>query len=375
MDQLAAVPNGRALRVVFDHQIFAAQIHGGISRYFIGLAEHLSEFAVDSRIVAPLYFTNRLKSADSVSVYGKHVSWSPRKVVAAQRLGEHLQRPLANMLRADIVHETYFHRARLAPKSSKLVLTVYDMIFELNPGIPDAEVTIRNKRLALERADHIICISESTRRDLLQFYPHLEDRASVTLLGFDSDFRTELTMSRPHGRPYILYVGMRRDYKNFAGLLSAYASSTRLQNEFDLVCVGHQAFNSDELDEINTLGLLQKVHSRSAHNDTELRNWYSHAAVFAYPSLYEGFGIPPLEAMASGCPVVCMNISSVPEVCGPAAEYGEPDKPDSIRVALENVVFSEQRSAALREAGLKQMRRFSWRECARQTSDVYRSLM
>jgi glycosyltransferase involved in cell wall biosynthesis len=278
------------------------------------------------------------------------------------------------MLGADIVHETYYSPVRAAPRRSRIVTTIHDMIYELNPDIPRAETYIANKRASLQRADRIICVSENTRRDLLHFYPHLEERTAVVLHGFDPPTSTAADAASLHARPYMLYVGMRwRGYKNFKGLLEAFASSNRLQQEVDLVCVGGGAFNAEELGTMREFGVVDRVIQRDA-DDAELHRWYSHAHLFVYPSLYEGFGFPPLEAMASSCPVVALRSSSIPEVCGAAVEYAEPGNPASLTAALELVAFSSERRAELAAAGRERTRAFSWEECARRTASIYRGL-
>jgi glycosyltransferase involved in cell wall biosynthesis len=164
-----------------------------------------------------------------------------------------------------------------------------------------------------------------------------------------------------------------RGYKNFEGLLAAYASSDRLKAELDLVCVGGGAFSADEQGRIADAGLAAKVFQYDA-NDTALQAFYRGAQLFVYPSLYEGFGIPPLEAMAADCPTVCMHVSSMPEVCGEAVEYAYPDQPESLRAAVERVALSDERANELRAAGRERLKLFSWRECARQHSELYKSL-
>jgi glycosyltransferase involved in cell wall biosynthesis len=367
--------NPAALKVAFDHRIFVTQQFGGITRYFAGLTTHLPEFGTDARIIAPLHISDRLTRLPRSRVIGVHAGQFRGRFRAARLLGDALHAPLTRAYGADIVHETYFDPRRLAPKKCALVLTVYDMIFEMKPEIPHADFTVANKKAAIERADKIICISESTRRDLIRFYPQAESRAVVTLLGFDAEFERDEDETEPplHPAPYLLYVGMRRDYKNFSGLLDAYASSPTLKAGFDLVCISNEPFTDDERRAISDLGLGDKVFQRRA-SDMELRRWYTHAALFAYPSLYEGFGIPPLEAMAAGCPVVCMRTSSIPEVCGDAAEYADPDAPESLGVALERVANSANRAAELRSAGRQRVSQFSWRRCAEETNKVYRSL-
>jgi glycosyltransferase involved in cell wall biosynthesis len=129
-----------------------------------------------------------------------------------------------------------------------------------------------------------------------------------------------------------------RGYKNFEGLLAAFAASPRLSDAFDIVAVGGGAFTPEERASIEAKRLDGKFHQRNA-SDAELWRFYRQAALFAFPSLYEGFGIPPLEAMAANCPVVTMNVSSMPEVCGDAAEYALPGDQASLTVAMENVLF------------------------------------
>jgi glycosyltransferase involved in cell wall biosynthesis len=360
--------------VAFDHRIFAYQRYGGVSRYFTRLVEHLPEFQFDSKIISPLYITEYLRGLPKGSVWGRYVATSDKATRRAFLLGEMLHRPLALAYGTDIVHETYHHPRHLAPKGAKIVVTIYDMIHEI---LPPGEATAAVKRdiaLQVARADSVICISESTRQDLLQVHPEIGAKTEVVLLGFDPvDAAPPATPQ--HGRPYLLYVGMRwRGYKNFDGLLSAYAASEPLKSQFDLVCVGGGQFSPEESQKIEAAGLGGKVFQYAA-DDAALQNFYRHAQLFVYPSVYEGFGIPPLEAMAANCPVVCMRVSAMPEVCGDAAEYATPDQPESLQAAMEKVALSAERADGLRSAGRERLNLFSWRECARQTSEIYKSLL
>jgi glycosyltransferase involved in cell wall biosynthesis len=355
----------KPIRVAFDHRIFLYQKHGGVSRYLVRLAEHLGGFGVHARIFPSLHVNEHLRDLPRMQVWGIQVKQSYNQERFGRRLGEALFGPLARLDRAQIVHETYFSPVAIAPPGRPVVLTIYDMIYERYPGFKDAEQLIENKRAAIARADRIVCISESTRRDLLAFYPEVEDRTSVTLLGFDPDFSTDQSPEAPHGRPYILYVGMRwRGYKNFAALIEAFGGSPALRRDFDLICIGGGDFSDEERGLMERAGVADRVLRREA-GDSELRRWYRHAQLFAYPSLYEGFGIPPLEAMAADCPVVCVS----------AAEYAEPGDTASLRDALERVALSSGRADELRKAGRERIQRFSWRECARQTALVYRNAL
>lgn len=233
---------------------------------------------------------------------------------------------------------------------------------------------IQWKTASINRAEWIICISEHARQDLIRFHPHVADRTSVVHLGFDPPTAAPEDTVRPHQRPYLLYVGMRRDYKNFTGLVEAFAASSRLPHDFDVVCVGDEPFRPSECDALASAGVAGNFLQVEA-DDAALQKWYSHACLFVYPSLYEGFGIPPLEAMAAGCPVVATRVSSVPEVCGDAAEYAYPEDSDSLRAALEHVAYSEERAQALRALGHQRHKQFSWDKCARETTAIYKSLL
>lgn len=362
--------NASRLRTAFDHRIFVAQAHGGISRYFAGIAPLMAAHGCDARIIAPLHQNAYIPELPSSLVWGRRIPRFRGSRRLAMTINDTLAAPLAKAHGARIVHETYFDEKRHAPLGVAIVLTVYDMIHELFPEIMRDPQTIRHKAAAIRRADRILCISDSTRRDLLRFFPEVEARTSVTLLGFDGQFSSHGVTSIADSRPYLLHVGARSGYKNFAALLDAYAVSLRLPSDFDLVCVGNAPFTPAEGEVISRYGLEQKVRLVRA-GDEELHQLYAGAAVFVYPSLYEGFGIPPLEAMAANCPVIAVNRSSVPEVCGEAAGYSPDGSAETLRAAIESVVYSPHRTAELRAAGQVRLARFSWERTAAATAACY----
>lgn len=289
-------------------------------------------------------------------------------------------KPIINRLQPDIIHETYYSLNSYAPKSAKRVVTVYDMIHERFPSLFNAgHFNTEAKRIAVQRADHVICISEHTRKDLVELFNVDENKLSVVYLGYDSMQRHDCENSMVYrflgGRPYLLYVGFRGGHKNFEGIVKAYASSYFLRKSYSLIFFGGGNFNDAEIRLFLDLGLDMNNISQLSGGDQLLASCYQGAAAFIYPSLYEGFGIPPLEAMSCDCPVICTNASSVPEVVGEAGEYFEPDQIDSIRYAIERVLKSSKRRAELIENGRIRCHIFSWARTASETLNIYRKVI
>jgi glycosyltransferase involved in cell wall biosynthesis len=170
-------------------------------------------------------------------------------------------------------------------------------------------------------------------------------------------------------------VGGRAGYKNFEGLLKAYGARPDLQKNYDLIVFGGGTLTTQESELIKLLGIPVEKIRHVTGDDAVLGELYQHAAVFVYPSFYEGFGIPPLEAMSFDCPVVCSNASSIPEVVGDAAVMIDPASPDMIGWAIEAVLSDPVMRQSLIERGRERLKWFSWQACARQTVDVYRQVL
>lgn len=366
------------MNVIFDYQIFAEQRFGGISRYFCSLAAELSKHPdVQPRILAPLHVNAYLRTGSAADrVVGCHVNRLPKTGRIIRAASAALFRPLSNVFRPDIVHETYYAEKPTSRAGVARVVTVYDMIHERFPeSFPAGDRVAEFKAATVKRADHVFCISESTRRDLMELHRLPEDRVSVTYLGCDVIRESAVTIQSLVGDgPYLLYVGARGGYKNFLGLLRAYAASPWLNGNFRLVCFGGGPFSLGERSTIRELNIPESNVVQLGGADDRLGTLYRNAAAFVYPSLYEGFGIPPLEAMSVGCPVACSQTSSIPEVVGDAGEYFDPNSVDSMRFAIEQMLASPTRLNSLAQMGRVRQAQFSWERCARETLDVYRRL-
>jgi glycosyltransferase involved in cell wall biosynthesis len=250
------------------------------------------------------------------------------------------------------------------------------MIHERFPEyFPGWDRTAITKQRAVERADHVICISENTRRDLLEICDIRPERVSVVHLGFNSPQTQSIPAGSLIDGPYLLHVGIRSGYKNFQRLLVAYAGNPALHERYRLVCFGGRKFSHAEEHQRKALGLAEDRLVWLGGSDSVLMQLYRHAAAFVYPSLYEGFGIPPLEAMAHDCPVVCSNSGSIPEVVGDAGEFFDPCDTAAIAQAIGNVAGSQARADELRTLGRQRITRFTWEQCASGTHAVYSALL
>lgn len=381
------------MRIAYDHQAFCLQKTGGISRYFCRLAEELA-LTQQVGIFAPLYRNQYLNALPKDLVHGYRVKDYPPKTaglfVGANAL---LSSPMMRAWHPEVVHETYFSFKTTGPvpsgtrnqKNCPRVITVFDMISELEleeKKGTGADLRASAKFAAVSRADHVLCISEHTRQDLLRLFNIPKEKTSVIYLGCDlpqstqkNNVESQHSARQKHLRPYLLYVGLRGGYKNFSRLLQAIAASAQIRQDFDLIAFGGNAFSEQEQALIQQLGFAPSQIRQFAGSDDELGLLYSEAAAFIYPSTYEGFGLPPLEAMAHNCPVVSSDRSSMPEVIGSAAEFFDPESIDAMIFALERVLFSTERANELRQKGQARLKEFTWQRCAQETLRVYQSLI
>lgn len=369
-----AITHGRPMRVTIDDQIATLQAHGGISRYFSKLTrEFLTDADLDIQVDPPRYVQSTHYLAAGLGralpgIYGRHA----KPLQAANRV--------ANLLRrnetADIVHHTYYDGAYLKryKHAPFQVTTVYDMIPELLPEFFPHGNPHLDKRAYVEAADLIFCISESTKRDLLRIYGDQRAPIVVTPLGVDPLFspnRPSLAVLRS---PYVLYVGTRTGYKDFAVLTRAFAKSSLPADDAVLVAVGGGAFSPEEWSEFRRLGIEDRVEQLVLADD-ELASAYANALCFVYPSRYEGFGLPTLEAMASGCPTILARSSSHPEVGGDAAAYFAPEDVGALATALDRITQDPDQRQAMRASGLRRAASFTWRRTAELTAGGYATLV
>jgi glycosyltransferase involved in cell wall biosynthesis len=366
------------MKITYDYQIFSNQDYGGISRYYYELIKNLSTYEnLQIDIVAPLYKNEYLSRVLGLNanLHGLKVPHSIGRFNRSRNIINRLIQPsIISKINPDLIHETDYLPNKRYKSNAPLVVTVYDLIHELfSSYFPPMEKSLWAKKISLNRADHIICISNNTKLDLQKFYEIPDKKISVIHLGTEL-IDLPLIDSDINHRPFFLYVGSRGAYKNFDRMLQAFASSKLLRNGLSLIIFGGGKLTDTELLLVNKLGIGSCIKHLSGDDDL-LSQLYSKAEFFIYPSLYEGFGIPPLEAMKFDCPVICSNTSSLPEVVGSAALLIDPYSIESIKSAMEKVLTDNITRSELITLGRERVASFSWRQCARETLNVYKKLV
>jgi glycosyltransferase involved in cell wall biosynthesis len=290
-------------------------------------------------------------------------------------------------LREHLADVDVFHTSDVvncALPGAKSVTTIHDLTAVLFPQYHTRQVreTLAEKfRFAQTQADAVICVSESAKRDAVEYLELDPARVHVVHHGVDPSFcplppASVADALRPMGlmqEGYILHVGTIEPRKNLVRLVQAYQRlCQRLQTTPRLVLAGMKGWlYEDVLTEVEALGLEDRV-ILAGHVDGELLPaLYNGARLFVYPSLYEGFGLPVLEAMACGVPVVTSNTSSLPEVAGDAAMLVDPYDVTGIAEAMEQILGDNDRVTTLRRRGLARAARFTWEAAARETLKVY----
>ena len=268
------------------------------------------------------------------------------------------------------------------------IITVHDLMRYLDlvgggpclirrPNLHDA-LWLHLDYSGVAKAAKIVVPSNHTKNDLIRYLGVPEEKVVVIYHGVDEAFRP-VEGPRPCEGPYILYVGSEHPRKNLATLLRAFSLMKREHPELrDVKLVkagrvggGEEPYRERTLRLIEELGLKRDVIFIDWVPQERLAALYSQAELFAFPSIYEGFGWPPLEAMACGCPVVASNSTSLPEVLGDAAMYADPSSPEAWAEAMERVLTSDTLRRDLSRRGLERAKRFTWSRAAEQLLRVY----
>lgn len=366
------------MKILYDHQAFTGNRYGGVARYFHDLMESLVEMQVDIELSIGFSNNEYLKSSSiRKPLQFKNIfGFRPTNILASRtnRLNSIYQLQKGDF---DIFHPTFFHQYFLKPLGNKpFVLTYHDCIkerFKLNHLDNSSHA---QKQELLNRASKVIAVSENTKKDLLEFYQIKPEKIAV--VHHSTNF---INHKQPHNfqvktpEKYLLYVGARNDYKNFLGFIKDIAPTLLKYKDVHLLCAGGGNFNEEEQHLIASLNLQNQVIFQDFHSDNTIFGLYQKAIAFVYPSLYEGFGIPILEAFAAGCPVVLSNKSCFPEVADDAALYFNPDNAEDIADKLEQIINNSELRKSLINKGFTRQNFFSIEKKAKETLAVYQSIL
>ncbi|MBA7700736.1 D-inositol-3-phosphate glycosyltransferase [subsurface metagenome] len=281
----------------------------------------------------------------------------------------------------DIIHLPNQNFARYALfLNNPFIVTVHDVVrfcFGFDRETIIERILLKLDIRGIKRASQIIAVSQNTRNDLIKYLKIPDNRISVIYNGVDHNIFKPYNI-KLLDKPYILYVGSERPRKNLDRMFEAFAKLKGEFPELKLVKVGISGrslkYRRNTMRKLGSLGITRDVIFIDYPSELDLAYYYSSANLFAYPSLYEGFGLPPLEAMACGCPVITSNTSSLPEVVGEAGIMVNPYDTDSLTQAMRQVLTDDRLREDMVRKGLEQAKRFSWEKAARQTLEVYETV-
>jgi glycosyltransferase involved in cell wall biosynthesis len=354
------------IKVIFEGSIFLHQKKGGISKYIEKINDRFINYNINSVIYSPIIVSDNLTRNKKNIIYFFRFSKIPKfftKIFYA--LNNLLTISYIKKLKPNILHFTYYNNFLIPYIKMPYILTVYDLIHE---RMRDKNKKF-NKSKLIKKAEHIICISKQTKNDLVKFYKVKREKITIIYPGVDS--RIKFIKKRKEN--YILFVGSRGRYKNFINFIKAYSRSKYLIKNFKVVCFGVEKFSYNEIELFNKLKITDRIIYKTG-NDLKLENYYKKASLFVTTSLFEGFGLTPLEAMRCGCPVISSNIPIFKETLGNSCVYVDAKDVKDIKKNIERILKLKNLQKRLIERGYKRIKKFSWDKCTSETAKIYRQI-
>lgn len=368
------------IKVLYDGTIFDRQAAGGINRYFASIVPRLPQHYYPYLTTLQVRENNYPQHLNLKTYCYRRVIFRPNRLAA--RINDWASsfyfNQVTTTIQPDIIHPTYYTflgQGSPLMRSRPVVLTVWDMIHELFwQDLDKTRQQFEEKKQAIAAATVILCISENTKKDLLKIHNVPEERVKVVYLASEMNENWAYGDEIVPQRPYFLYVGGRYSYKNFSRLLEAFAVICETESEVSLCVVG-SPFTPEEKQAIAALKIGDRIEYYGQVNDRHLAKLYRCSLALVYPSLYEGFGIPPLEAMACGTPVIASNRASIPEVVGDAGILFDPTSTEELVAHLRRFLDSPTERDRWVEKGRDRAKLFSWERTTKDTLKVYKSLI
>lgn len=349
------------MKVLFDHHLFY-QLYGGASKYFVKMISHLPQDSWETTALwsineyaraTGLIHTVKKRFKGEVSVLERvNRIYTTYKIVKGQ---------------FNVLHQTDFDNYFYKELGDKpLVVTYHDS--NLSTIDPHPAI-VKKQEKALHRANAIIVVSQNTKKDLLDLFDVDEKKVHVIYHGIDIPDLQEFPKERIIKDEYFLYVGRRSTYKNFKRLASAFARLHKIYKNIKLVCTS-QEFTEEEYYFFSSLSIDDALIAVKA-SEQEMIQLYRDAVALVFPSLYEGFGMPILEAWSCRCPVILANASCFPEIADNAAIYFDPYSENDMFQRLLEVYESRKLRLKLISLGEKRVLDYSWSKCAKEHMRVY----
>ena len=329
------------MKIAYDHTIFLIQRYGGISRYFLELQKKIKSIA-DVKILSPIYLNDYISKEKNIYKLLKIKKIPKYSTQLLNKFNFISNEIYFNFWKPDIIHKTYYNNYKYNIKSAKKVINVWDLNHEIYHKMYNKPSHWRPKENALKDADYIICSSKKTQNDLINYYDINLNNTFVIYQGTPNITSSKKNLKINY--KFFLYVGSRKKYKNFKLLLKTFALKNSFLREFNLICFGYEKFDSDEIDLMNKLNINKKKIKLFSGNDQILVRLYKNAEALIFPSLNEGFGFPPLEAMQYGCPIISSNNLAIQEAIGDCGFYFDPTDEKSLAKSLETLMNSKANS-------------------------------
>ncbi|HEX7366401.1 MAG TPA: glycosyltransferase family 1 protein [Pelobium sp.] len=364
-------------KIFFDHQKFSTQKFGGISRYFANIIDAIKNNQE---------FDYLLGVANSQNFYIKNEQQFLNHPITNYLLkseygfrtfktNELYCKYLLKQNRFDVFHPTYYDPYFIKNLKKPMVTTIHDMTYERLPAYFWAKDPLTaQKRMSAQRADKIIAISETTKKDLLTYLEVDERKVEVIYHGIDLEHKLQVEEINNLPTEYLFFVGDRGGYKNFYLLLDAFAALSKKHPNLNLVLSGGGKLLGADVEIINRLKINTKVHHYQV-NDAQLNYLYQNALAFIYPSLYEGFGLPILEAFKASCPVLLSNNDCFLEIAKEAAVFFHRYSLEDLTAQIENLIGNQTLRQSLVAKGSERLKAFPLTKSMDKTLKLYKTLV